>query len=907
MPERSIALIVRQTGTCPLLRAEDRWTFTGREISKAPGVRLCATALCYVYPKLNDLLRTLTHDSQLPDDYLLCDANGCDAAFGMQFSSTGAPGDSSEPIGTTRRLERSNTSSLTKVAPLPFLSRLPKDLAAELIEACKTVYYDDGQIILMQGVVGQHLYIMSEGFAEVSRRGENKDETVLATLGQGQCFGEMSILSGENTSAEVRSKGRSAVLTLHREQLEILLLKSPAISREFSKLLAERLKATNMSLESELSRGILGKLSLISLVDLVQTLNQSRRTGTLMLKHGSEHAEIGFRDGALYSANSGELKGDEAFFKVMCWPDGDFGFEQIEPAMDDPGRTESDTMGLMMEGMRRLDEMKSAAKLLRESMLRADDLKAADTRFTRRGADEPHAQGEPGNIDREQPRQAAETQRPAMEAEAARPVEESPRKSEEEHANAEAIRLAKEAEAAARAAEEAQRVAEEKRASAEAAARAAEEAQRKAEEEHARAEAKRLADEAEAAARAAEEAQRKAEEERVRAEAKRLADEADAAARAAEEAQRKAEEERACAEAKRVAEEAEAAARAAEEAQRKAEEERARAEAKRLADEAEAAARAAEEAQRIAEEERARAEAKRLADEAEAAARAAEEAQRKAEEERARAEAKRVAEEAEAAARAADEARRKAAQEAYEKRVAVAKRLTEAVEAAIRLADEARREADEAEAALWSEEARHEAAEKARAKKLADEAEAEDRHAEEARRKAEEAEKEGRARQAPAQPESELAISFMNEAVTALNLGKDGSAVLLYSQAIEIFERLFNSGREDLVNEMIKAFKNKIHIVKNGGNPQIAVQLCDRAIVVIEQKVNAVKRRELTADLAEFMALRAISRAKAGDTIQARTEARKAISMLKEEVTVGGRPDLKVTLETIRKNLRDLL
>jgi hypothetical protein len=141
-----------------------------------------------------------------------------------------------------------------------------------------------------------------------------------------------------------------------------MLMRRPVLSREFSKLLAERLKASNQSLQSELSRGILGKLSMIALVDLVQTLNQSRRTGTLVLTNAGEEARLGFRNGALVAATLGDIQGEEVFYKTVCWPDGDFCFEQTEPAADAPGKVKTDIMGLMMEGMRRMDEARVVAR-----------------------------------------------------------------------------------------------------------------------------------------------------------------------------------------------------------------------------------------------------------------------------------------------------------------------------------------------------------------------------------------------------------------------------------------------------------------------------------------------------------------------------------------------------------------
>ncbi len=373
MADKPVLLVVQQVTSCALLRPGDRWMFVGKEVSKPGGGKFCGPGLCSVYSKLQDIIKNSV-DGKLPDDYLLCDAPGCDAAFRMEFSEsapdpTGAqpvPADGIRAASTTRRLDRplSSATTIAKKAG-PFLSRLPKELAAELVTSCKAIRYEDQQVILMQGIAGEHLYIVAEGKVDVVRYSNEREETILVTLHSGDCFGEMSILTGELTSAEVRSNGNSTVFTLHRDKLETLLMKRPALSREFSKLLADRLKATNVSLESELSRGILGKLSMISLVDLVQTLHQSRRTGTLILNYSGERATIGFTNGAMMTATAGDVLGEEAFFRIVCWPDGDFCFEQKEPSPSDPGQVHTDMMGLMMEGMRRLDEMKTRPGMMR--------------------------------------------------------------------------------------------------------------------------------------------------------------------------------------------------------------------------------------------------------------------------------------------------------------------------------------------------------------------------------------------------------------------------------------------------------------------------------------------------------------------------------------------------------------
>jgi CRP-like cAMP-binding protein len=243
----------------------------------------------------------------------------------------------------------------------PFLARLPTNVAKEIIGAATVRRFRPREVILQQGKVGEHLHIVGDGEVEVVRTSKDDiSEVLLVTLGTGECFGEMSLLTGEVTSATVRSKGDSTILLLDRERLETLLGSCPALGRVFSKLLADRLKASNVSLESELDRGILGKLSLISMIDLVQTLNASRRTGLLILTYRGMEANLSFRDGRMVGAKVGDLTGEEAFYAMLSWPDGDFCFEQSE--VQDAGEIQMDTMGLLMEGLRRMDDLRRGDK-----------------------------------------------------------------------------------------------------------------------------------------------------------------------------------------------------------------------------------------------------------------------------------------------------------------------------------------------------------------------------------------------------------------------------------------------------------------------------------------------------------------------------------------------------------------
>ena len=362
MPERTVLLIVVRTGACPLLKAGDQWLIREREVIRTGQARLCAAGLSSIYYKLKNILKELPPGAPLPDDSLLCDSPECGAAFRMQWAPDEQANVENPGAGAKTSARRREHGAREATAILrrqgPFLARLSQELAEELINICTAKHYADTQVILQQGVLNEYLYLLKEGLVDVIRRGKEAEETILVTLGPGECFGEMSLLTGELTSAEVRAHGPADILRVPKITLEGLLLKRPALSHEFSKLLAARLKASNASLESELSRGVLGRLSMLSLLDLVQTLQQTRRTGLLVLTHQDKRAQLGFRDGAICTAVAGQVVGDEAFYQLARWPDGEFCFEQFQPGENEAEKVHTDTMGLMMEALRRIDESK---------------------------------------------------------------------------------------------------------------------------------------------------------------------------------------------------------------------------------------------------------------------------------------------------------------------------------------------------------------------------------------------------------------------------------------------------------------------------------------------------------------------------------------------------------------------
>lgn len=100
--------------------------------------------------------------------------------------------------------------------------------------------------------------------------------------------------------------------------------------------------------------GIQGKLSEMNLIDWMQTLEQGRKTCALMLHSGGETCTLYFREGQVNHAVCGELKGDPVVYKVLAWAEGEW---EVDFQKSSPERTTTmSTQGLMLEGLRLLDE-----------------------------------------------------------------------------------------------------------------------------------------------------------------------------------------------------------------------------------------------------------------------------------------------------------------------------------------------------------------------------------------------------------------------------------------------------------------------------------------------------------------------------------------------------------------------
>lgn len=122
-------------------------------------------------------------------------------------------------------------------------------LPAELIElklsgsmGIAREHFEPGEDVFHQGDLGDRIYIILTGNADVIRH-ESGGDRLLAQLGAGEYFGEMALLANLARNATVRCTAPMDVLSLPKREFNLLAGNIPALKQSFEKVMEHRSKA----------------------------------------------------------------------------------------------------------------------------------------------------------------------------------------------------------------------------------------------------------------------------------------------------------------------------------------------------------------------------------------------------------------------------------------------------------------------------------------------------------------------------------------------------------------------------------------------------------------------------------------------------------------------------------------
>ena len=103
-------------------------------------------------------------------------------------------------------------------------------------------HFEPGQKVFSEGELGDRVYILLSGRAEVVRRqGNGSGERILAVLGPGECFGEMALLESAPRNATIRCIEPMTVLSIPKREFGLLAANVPGLRASFEQVTARRL------------------------------------------------------------------------------------------------------------------------------------------------------------------------------------------------------------------------------------------------------------------------------------------------------------------------------------------------------------------------------------------------------------------------------------------------------------------------------------------------------------------------------------------------------------------------------------------------------------------------------------------------------------------------------------------
>ena len=181
----------------------------------------------------------------------------------------------------------------------------------------------------------------------------------------------MPQMNGRQLIDKIRSRAQTAklpaILIATRgeigEQLRSMqdqvedMIEKPFFIREVSariKRVVDKIALEKMARAVPGESVVRGNLQQMNTMDLFQSLELGHKTCRLTLSNDGERCDMYFNDGQINHAVHGSMRGDEAVYKVLSWVNGYFEID-FNGSSSEQSTTRS-TQGLLMEGLRLLDE-----------------------------------------------------------------------------------------------------------------------------------------------------------------------------------------------------------------------------------------------------------------------------------------------------------------------------------------------------------------------------------------------------------------------------------------------------------------------------------------------------------------------------------------------------------------------
>jgi CRP/FNR family transcriptional regulator len=161
---------------------------------------------------------------------------------------------------------------------LPLFAALDEPSAASLEAAMTTRSVPRGHVVFREGDKGDRLFVVLDGKVKIWRAAPDGRENLLAVLGEGEMFGELSLFDPGPRTASVSAITDSRLASLDHVGLRPVLDR-PGVASQLLQALAQRLRRTNESLADLVFTDVPGRVAK-ALLDLAEKFGTEAPDGT---------------------------------------------------------------------------------------------------------------------------------------------------------------------------------------------------------------------------------------------------------------------------------------------------------------------------------------------------------------------------------------------------------------------------------------------------------------------------------------------------------------------------------------------------------------------------------------------------------------------------------------------------
>src|SRR6185436_18968794 len=155
----------------------------------------------------------------------------------------------------------------------PLFAALDDESANALMKSMTTSRLERGDVLFREGDQGNRLYVIGEGKIKLGLTSVDGRENLLAILGPGEMFGELSLFDPGPRTATATAVAETQLIGLGHESLHSFLSGRPAVAR--------RLRRTNETLADLVFTDVPGRVAK-ALLDLSNRFGRPAEDGILV-------------------------------------------------------------------------------------------------------------------------------------------------------------------------------------------------------------------------------------------------------------------------------------------------------------------------------------------------------------------------------------------------------------------------------------------------------------------------------------------------------------------------------------------------------------------------------------------------------------------------------------------------